>query len=239
MKRYLMALIALALAGAPLGAAEPDVQKRERSLTVQGQGKVLAVPDIATLSVEVSRDSADLDPALAQVRKEMTRVQEVIRAQGIEEKDIRTDQFQVHPKYDQDKRGNPHRAGYIVTNRVAVKVRDLKKTGKVLAVVLAAGATSVNGPDFEIDRPEALERLALAAAVIDAKAKAQAVAEAAGVELREIISINPQNIGWPGPRAPRAMMMAMAGADSMAAQEPIAAGEQAITGNVTVVYAIR
>ncbi len=234
MKKSLILLSFLAL---PVLAADSGVQKSERSITVQGQGKVSAIPDIATLSIDVSHDGPDMDAVLTQVRQEMNRVMEAVKGQGVEDKDIRTDSFQVHPKYEQDRRGNPRPIGYTVANRLSVKVRDLKKTGKILSATLRAGATSVNGPNFEIDNPQIVERLALAAATREAKAKAQAVAEAAGVQLGDILSINPQNVGWPGPRP--MMMRAMAAPASAEMQEPIAAGEQTLTGYVTITFSIR
>jgi uncharacterized protein YggE len=213
-------------------------EKESRTITVQGQGKVSAIPDIASLSVEVSREGADLDSVLTQVRKEMNKVLDALRGQGIAEKDVQTELFQVHPKYEQDRKGNSHRAGFVVTNRAAVKVRDLKKAGKVLASVLNAGATTVDGPDFELDNPAVAEREALASATKDAQAKAQAVAEAADVKLGELLSINPENVSWPVPRRPL-MMRAMALPAAAEAEEPLSAGEQTLTGNVTVTYAIR
>jgi uncharacterized protein YggE len=235
-KNFIVGLIAL-LSCMPLSAADAKLEKAERTLTVQGQGKVSAVPDIATLSVEVSRDGADLDPVLTQVRKEMNKVLEAVKAQDIADKDVQTDLFQTHPKYDQDKHGNPRPVGYTVTHRISVKVRDLKKTGKVLTAVLNAGATSVNGPDFEIDHPEAVERQALAVATHDAMTKAQTVAEAAGVQLGDILTINPQSVNWPSLRRP-IMMRAMAMPAAMEAEEPMAAGEQTLSGYVTITYAI-
>src|SRR5262249_6765673 len=124
----------------PFAVAAPE--KQERTLTVQGQGKVSAIPDIATLTVEVNQEGTELDPVLTQVRKDMSRVLETVKKQEIADKDIRTDNFQVQPKFEYDKRSNPKRVGYIVTNRVTVKIRDLKKTGKVLTAVLGSGATS-------------------------------------------------------------------------------------------------
>ncbi len=219
-------------------SADSGHEKKERTITVQGQGKITAVPDIATLSVEVSHEGADLDPILALVRKDMNKVLEVAKTQGIADKDIQTESFQVHPKYEQDKHGNSHPAGFEVANRVSVKVRDLKKAGKVLSAVLNAGATTVNGPNFELDNPQAAEREALAAATKDAKAKAQAIAEAAGVQLGEITAINPQTVNWPGPR-PRIFANAMAMPMAVQSEEPMAVGEQTLTGSVTITYAIR
>jgi hypothetical protein len=210
---------------------------KDRTLTVQGQAKLSAIPDIATLSVEVSRDGVDMDPVLTQVRQQMNKVLEAIKAQSIAEKDVRTEFFQVHPKYEQDKHGNPRPVGYTVANQVSVKVRDLKKTGKVLTAVLNAGATRVDGPAFEIDNPQLLERHALAAATKEAQAEAEAVAQAAGVQLGEILTINPQNVNWPVPRRPL-MMRAMAMPAAMPEEEPIESGEQTLTGYVTLTYAI-
>src|SRR5205807_5639059 len=223
--------------GSWCAAAEDKHGKETRSLTVQGQGKVPAVPDIATLSVQVSQEGADLDPVLTQVRKQMSKVLEVIKGQGVADKDVQTESFQVHPKYEQDRKGNPHRAGFVVTNRATVKVRDLKKTGKVLASVLNAGATSVDGPNFELDNPAAAEREALAAATKDAQGKARAVAEAAGVQLGAIMTINPQNVSWPVPRRPL-VMRAMAMPAAAETEEPLSAGEQTVTAYVTITYAI-
>lgn len=229
-----LSLLSLAV---PLCAAETGHEKTERTLTVQGQGKAYAVPDIATLSVEVSQEGKDLDPVLVQVRKDMSRLLEVVKNQGIADKDVQTEFFQVRPKYEQDARHNPHRAGYVVSNRIAVKVRDLKKVGKVLSAILSAGATTVDGPNFELDNRQAAEREALADATQDAKAKAQAVAQAAGVQLGEILTLSPENINWPVPRTMFARAMAM-NAAPVEAQEPMAAGEQTITGTVTITFAI-
>ena len=107
----------------------------------------------------------------------------------------------------------------------------------MLSAVLNAGATTVDGPRFELDNRQAVEREALAAAAKDAKAKAQAVADAAGVGLGEILTINPQNVSWPvSPRPFMARAMAMSMTD---AQEPLAAGEQTVAGEVSITYAIR
>jgi uncharacterized protein len=239
MKRSIFGLAAVILTSLVISAgakekADPDA----RTLTIQGQGKASAVPDVAVLSIEVSADGVELDPPMIDVRRKINKILDVAKAQAIAEKDIRTDLFQVRPKYEQDKRGNPNKVGYIVTNRISVKVRDLKKTGKILSSVIAAGATTVNGPSFEIDNPAVVEKEALAAATGDAKAKAQTVAEAAGVQLGGILSINPQAVNWPGP--PRPLYRAMAAAPMMdSAQEPIASGEQTLSAYVTITFAIR
>ena len=96
----------------------------------------------------------------------------------------------------------------------------------------------MNGPDFDFDNPDALERKALVKAMEDAKAKALLLAQASGASLGEVVTIS-QN-GFSGPPGPRPLlargMMAMA---SAVAEEPIAAGEQRFTSTVTVTFALK
>jgi uncharacterized protein YggE len=167
----------------------------------------------------------------------MGAVLESVRREGVADKDVQTDLFQIQPVYEQDKRGNPHPSGFRVSNRVAIKVRDLKKVGRLLSVVTAAGANSVTGPNFEFDNPSQLEREALAKAMEDAKAKASTLAQAAGAALGEALTISQTgNAGWPPPR-PVMAMRAKAFAES--ADTPIAAGEQGFTAEVSVTFALR
>jgi len=221
-----------------LQAASDGAKENTRTITVQGQGRVQAVPDMATLSVEVSQEAEDLDPVMTRVRRDMGKVIEAVKAQGIEDKDVQTELFNVRPKWEYDKHANPRRVGYVVTNRVTVKVRDLEKVGKVLTVVTNAGATSVNGPDFNVDNPQTYERKALAQAFEDARSKATALADAAGVHLGQIVSMTPGVINGPVPPRPF-MMRAMAMPADAQAQEPVAVGEQTMSATVTVVYSLQ
>jgi uncharacterized protein YggE len=219
-------------------AEEPKSSGKDRRIiTVQGEGKIQAVPDIATLSVEVNLEADDLDTVTGQVRRQMLKVLDAVKSQGIEEKDIQTQVFDVRPKWEYDRRSNPRRVGYTVTNRVTVKIRDLKKVGRVLAAVTNNGATGVTGPDFQVDNPEAYQRKALSLAYADAHGRAVALVESAGIKLGEILSMTPGSVSWPNPRP--LMMRAMAMPAAMPQEEPVSAGEQTLSATVTVVYAIQ
>jgi uncharacterized protein YggE len=213
-------------------------KEKSRTVTVQGQGKIQAVPDIATLSIEVTLEGSALDAVSAQVRERMQKALAALKAQGIDDKDIQTQAYQVQPRFEYDKAGNAKRKGYSVTHRVAAKVRDLKKVGKVLTSVLDTGVTSVDGPNFDFDNPDALERQALQKAVEDARSKAELLAHAAGATLGEILTLNQS--GFSGPPGPRPMMMAMKSMAMTAnAEEPISAGEQRFTASVSATFALK
>lgn len=217
-------------------AAEP--KDALRTITVRGQGDVQAVPDIATLGVEVTLEGADLDAVSGEVRARMKKALDVLNSQGIAEKDIQTEAYRVQPRFEYDKAGNARRKGYGVTNRIAIKVRDLKKVGKILSAVLGTGVTSVDGPNFEFDHPQALQRQALVNAVNDAKAKAALLAQTAGAGLGALQTLNEGGIAMPP--VPRPMMaMARLAAASAPAEEPIAAGEQKFSASITATFELK
>jgi uncharacterized protein len=218
--------------------ADPEASSRDRrTVTVQGVGKVQAVPDIATLRMEVSQEGASLDAISSEVRKNMSAILERLHKEGVADKDVQTESYQVYPRYEQDKRGNSQRSGFRVSNRVAAKIRDLKKVGRILTAVTGAGATSVTGPEFDVDNHAQVEREALAKAMEDAKANAAVLAAAAGVSLGDVVAISQSNVTpWPGPRPLFARAMAV---NQGVTAEPIAEGEQTIQATVTASFALK
>jgi len=222
----------------PFAASAHPEESFRRTVTAQGQGKVQAVPDVATIRVEVTEEGPALDAVASTVRKKMQKVMDTLKSQQIAEKDMQTDAYQVQPKFEADKRGNGRRAGFIVLNRVSVKIRDLQKVGKILSAVVDAGANNVNGPDFEVDQPQKLEREALKLAVEDARAKAQILAQAAGTSLGSVQTITPMG-GPVYPMPKRAMLMRGMAMNAVADTEAISAGEQTITTDVQVTFELK
>src|SRR5437899_2054932 len=80
------------------GAAEPA--RTERSVMVQGHGKISAVPDQARLLIQVSEEGARVDSVSQEVRRKMDAVLKVLKAQGLADKDIQTQFYRVAPKME-------------------------------------------------------------------------------------------------------------------------------------------
>ncbi len=174
-----------------------------RSFSVSGEGKVVAVPDIAQFSFQVVTEGGKDIAALQQ--ENTTKVNKAInflKGKEVDSKDIKTENYNLAPRYQTSNCG--YRAlgagvelcppaqivGYTINQSVAVKVRDFKLIGAVLSGVVSAGANSVSQLSFTIDKPESLESEARAQAMAEAKAKAQAVARAGGFRLGRLISID-------------------------------------------------
>jgi uncharacterized protein YggE len=214
-------------------AAEPA--RPDRRVTVQGHGKLKAVPDLARLQIAVTEEGRQVETVTQMVRNKMDAVMKALRSQGIADKDIQTQSYRITPKTAWNG-GKTQRDGFSVANQVDVTVRDLKKTGAVLAAVQNAGANEINGPQFEVAAPQELERRALGIALEDARAKAKVLADAAGAGLGEALSIE-ESAGYrPGPHP--VMMRAMASA-APATEEPISAGEETVEATVTASFRLK
>lgn len=231
------ALVVLMVAqGAIVGhAAERD--KPERSITVQGTGRLNTEPDMAYVQIEVSEEGQELQPLSDSVRQKMEAVLKAVRGIGIADKDIQTRNYRVTPKRRYDGKGNSRVEGYSVSNHIQVTIRDIKKIGRVLTASQHAGANQVLGPQFQLEDPQKAQRQTLGLAMEDAKAKASLLAEKAGASLGHVLVIQESGISIPPPRP--MMAMRSAGMSGLEVAEPISAGEETITATVTVTYALQ
>jgi uncharacterized protein YggE len=222
--------MALAMAGA---AAQAEEHETMSTLTVTGQGQVEAAPDLATVSLGVTTQGATAAQAMAANNAALSAVLERLAAAGIEARDVQTSNLSLNPNWQQPYDGSspPVIDGYIASNQLAVRVRDIARTGEVLDAVIADGANTLNGITFGLQDDSALQDEARTEAVQDARARAQTLAAAAGVQLKRIVSISEQ-----GGYAPPMPMYRMEAAAS--APVPVAAGEVGVTAGVTVVYEV-
>ena len=222
------ALAAAALAG-PAFAQDPVVPR----LTVTGEGRVSAAPDIATVSLGVTERAEAAQAAMDAVSTRTRAVLDRLDALGIEARDRQTSGLSLQPVYA-DRNGvydARQIAGFEASNMVTVRVRDIGALGDVLAAALDDGANRLGGLSFDLSEPRSALDEARRRAVADARAKAELLAQEAGVTLGPVLSISEGGGGGP---VPMAMMMADARAESV----PIAAGETTLSASVTMEFGI-
>ncbi|WP_174802230.1 SIMPL domain-containing protein [Martelella limonii] len=225
-------LFALPLAGS---AALADGPRMPAVISVTADGDATLVPDMATVSLSVVSQADDTATALSDNSTAMQKVIDALKADGIEDKDIQTSNFSVSPRYEQvtasDGSMTTEIVGYEVQNGLDVRVRDLSKLSGVLDEAVKLGVNSGGGIAFSNSDPTAAEDEARREAVANALAKAETLAEAAGVTLGKVVSISEQG-SMPRPMMMRGDMM-MAKAESA---PPIAAGENtySITVNISL-----
>lgn len=251
-----VALIALALfAGISALKALREFQyvgagvSATNTISVSGEGEVFAVPDIATFTVTVHEEGNDVATAQTQATKKNNDIVAYLRSQGIEDKDIKTENYSVNPRYEWQQAdvcrsgycppGKQVLLGYNVDQSLTIKVRDTKKAGDILTGVGTLGASEVSGLSFTIDDDDALKAEARAKAIADAQQKADVLAKDLGVTLVRIVGFS-EDASQPYYYAKREVMtMAMDAAGSAAPAPELPTGENKITSNVQVTYEIR
>lgn len=227
--------LVLAMFAAPVLVHADSISMPPRTLSVSGEGEVSAVPDQAQLSAGVVSEAKTPDAALAANNSKMETVFAALKKLGIPDKMIQTSNFSVSPQYapyDAKVPGGERIQGYQVSNTVTVRVDDEKKVGPALNALVTAGANQLGNVGFSFRDPKPLLTQARAEAVKDALAKAEAYADAAGVSLGPILSINEGGSPSPSPYP----VMAMVARDKSV---PIAAGESSVSANVSIVWEIK
>ncbi|WP_347312777.1 SIMPL domain-containing protein [Defluviimonas sp. SAOS-178_SWC] len=221
--------IVLLLAGPAVAADMPA------TISVTGEGRVEAAPDMATISLGVTNDAGTAAEAMAANSDAVRAVIERLTAAGVEERDIQTSGLSLGPRYDYGRSDGtpPTIVGYSASNMVTVRVRALDTLGGVLDAVVAGGANTLNGLSFGIAEDREVMDEARTRAVADAARKAGLYANAAGVRLGRVLSISEAGAYQP----PMPMAMAEAGFAKSAAV-PVAPGEVNIVASVSVVYEI-
>jgi uncharacterized protein YggE len=203
-------------------------------LTVVGEGRVDAAPDMATITLGVTAQADTATAAMDETSAGVAALLERLAAAGLEARDVQTSGLSLNPVWDNQtySSGAPRITGYVVSNTVTARVRALDSIGGVLDDVLEAGANMFNGLSFGLQDPQPALDAARTAAVADARRKAELFATAAGVTLGPIVSISEAQDGG-GPQPMFRMDAAMA-SDGV----PVVAGELTVAARVTVVWAI-
>ena len=201
-------------------------------ITAHGHGEIKMKPDIAQVTVAVTTQSKDQAEAVSQNATRTTATLAALKDAGIAAKDIQTQSYTVEPQYDY--RTSPAvLTGYQVANSVQATVRDLTKVGLVIDKTIGAGASQISGVSFELTDQTKAQAQALAIAVVTAKIKATVMAQAAGVDLGRLLTMNE---GSAPVVQPVFAMRAMA--KSADVQTPIADQQITVTADATLTYAM-
>ncbi|SMX33626.1 SIMPL domain-containing protein [Actibacterium lipolyticum] len=202
------------------------------TITVVGTGEVAGEPDMATIILGVTNAGKTAAEAMDQTSASTADILEALRNAGIAPRDLQTRDLSLNPNWNNRSStpGAPTIDGFIASNTVMVRVRDLDSLGGVLDQVLNLGANTFRGLSFGLQDPKPAQDEARRAAVGDAMAKATLYAQAAGLNLGQVISISEA-----GGNVPMPLMMESA---RMSADMPVAAGEVSLSSSVTMVFAI-
>lgn len=189
-------------------------------------------PGAAVLGVGLEERADSASSALSEVTQRARAVLAVTKHQGIDEADVQTRGVAVHPRMDEQ---GLRVVSYVASYSMSIRLRTLDLAPAVVAAISEAAGDSLRLGGFQLttadsDSEEARNDAA-ARAVKCARAKAERVAEAAGVRLGRVVAISEVQPG----AAPRRLA---AFAAASAAPMPVEAGSDELLAHVTVTFEI-
>lgn len=186
-----------ALAACQPAAPDPrGVDRDETLLTVSATGRAEARPDEARLQLGVQSIGASAGDASRANREKMARV-----TAGLAALRVRPDDLQTRNLSLQRIEHGPERGRFRADNIVEVRLREMGRVGEAVTIVTEAGANVLSGPELRVVDQEAANRSAYAAAYRAARARADAYAGAAGLQVRRVLAIHDGG-SQHGPRYP-------------------------------------
>ena len=219
-----------------------------RSFSASGEGKVVAIPDVAkfTFSVitEGGKDIASIQQENAQKNNNSISL---LKDNGVEDKDIKTAGYSLQPRYQYfscpvGKNSStkpcppPEIVGYSINQTTSVKIRDFEKAGEILSGVVQGGVNSVSELFFTIDDRTEIENQARQEAIANAISKAESIAQAGNFNLGKILSINENSFSVFN----QYKTLGIGGSEDFAVSAPaIEPGSQDVSIGVTISYEIR
>jgi uncharacterized protein YggE len=204
-------------------------------LTVHGQALVEAPADQARLSLAVVSSAATSKEALAHNNAAMKKVTEALAKAGLKSREYHTGRFEIRPEWTSRPPNaapdwRPAIRGYTVRNSLRITTLNLKKLGAFIEAGTDAGANGVEGLVFDLSDPTLYRTQAIAQATANARRDARELAQAAGVNLEKILSLQLAPTGF----APQRLVATFAKASAV----PISPGTVPVRAAVTIVYQI-
>jgi hypothetical protein len=177
------------------GALLPQEQYPARNISVSATGEVIAKPDIALVSFSIISEGKDTKVISDENNTQMQKAIDFLKEQGIDEKDIKTTEYNLSPVYSQPSPMSsmafrPTIVSYSLTQTAQVKIRDFSKISDLIAQLAPLGVNRVSTVTFGIDDPEVYRATARAEAIEKAKEKAKIMAKDLGVSLGKVVSVS-------------------------------------------------
>ena len=182
----------------PAVVAPPNTGVAQGILTV-GDATVKVKPDIALLGIGATAQADTAERAQALVAQRVDRILTQAKALGFADKDVKTVGYNIAPQYAYDQGKAPRITGYQATQMLQLTLRAVDRAGSALdKLVQNDGATNASVA-FALDDPKASQAEARKLAVEDARSKADAMAQTAGVHLGRVLAITDSGSPMPVP----------------------------------------
>lgn len=202
------------------------------SLSVVGEGKVDAVPDLATVQAGISVNGSTVSEVQTKINETNNKIVSSAIKLGIKKEDIKTSNYSINPSYDYNAAGNQI-TGYSGNATIAIKVKKQNVLSQVIFAATASGANQIFDTQYTVEKPEKYREMAREKAITNAQEQAQKIAKSLGINLGRVINIV-ESTPSSGPIALSYLKSGIGGIrEESATIEP---GSQTITSTVTLYF---
>jgi uncharacterized protein YggE len=235
--------------GAPVGygsSFNTQIAATNSGIWVSGTATLEIPADVAQVSIGVESRELTVADARNNAANAMESVLDAIKANGVDEDDIVTTNFNIYPQTiwvevsdALGRHSEPRITGYTVTNTVQVTVRDIDNLSPVVDTAATAGGDliRINSIQFTVDDSSVFGAQMRQQAAADALAKADVYARAMGVTLGQLVYLTEIGSSVPMTRSFEPAME-MASMDGGFKASPISAGDVNLSVTVQAVFAI-
>ena len=201
--KHLLSIALLFIGNAAFAQMPPPPPAPIRMISVSGEAHGQFAPDQAVLSLSLISHNPNLVAAKKENDGKLDKLVAIAREFKIAKEDIAASNVSISPEYKYDNNQQQF-VGYMVNRSVTLTLQELAIHERVLSAIVDAEIDQVNGIEFTLKNPEDAAMKLRAKAVANAKATAEALAQAAGVKLGQPIAISEGGASMPMP--PQAMM---------------------------------
>ncbi len=179
---------------------EDASDKTDNIISTDGEASIKVVPDMFDLEFGVKYFGEDGAIAQDKVNTNVNTIIASLKELGVDEKSIKVEDVILNPEYYSPRYGTdeykePELKGYWATVNVSLDGVDLDKSSEVISKCVENGADNLNGLNYRYSEYDKVYNEALKEASKQAKDKASAVAEALGVSIDDVKTVNTEYDG--------------------------------------------
>ena len=209
-----------------------------RTATVRGVGVAPVRPDGVVVGLGVRHRSDTAAEALSEVARKSQQLESLFRELGIDDNGWVAGSISLREREEWDEASRREvRRGYEAWSRVDVRLTDRSRLGPLLAEAAARVEASVDGPRWDIRPENPAHDDARGQAVADARRRADAYAQAAGLALGEVFAIVEAGAGQDG-HVMRGSFAATSTASMAMTEMPIHSEGLEVVASVQITYAL-
>ncbi len=206
----------------------------EKVITVSAVGEVNLTPDIVTFNIEASEVRDTTSQALKATNEKISKVLKILELHNVSTKDIKTNSINLYPQYEW-KDGERRLIGQSASQSLQIKLRDISQLGSIIDEVGKISNINLYSINYDKDDKQTAYNEARELAVKYAIEKANILANAADMQIKEAISISegsPAYVSYN--RVNSSKMMMAESASGYSTETP--SGELTISTTVNIIF---